>query len=108
MPKNTLCLAHLETAIEKILPSIYSLETRSPLTRILSNRQKLAELTTHKKYDDHMAHGFVTLEIRHEPEIESTLNQEAKDDQPVSIETVFVQSQERAPVREESPPTSAK
>ncbi|CAF5142963.1 unnamed protein product, partial [Rotaria sp. Silwood1] len=40
--------------------------------------QKLAELRTHRGYDDNMAHGFVTINFQHQPEIETKLNQEDK------------------------------
>ncbi|CAF1651896.1 unnamed protein product, partial [Adineta ricciae] len=57
-------------------------------------RQKLSELTTHKKYDDHMAHGFVTIRIRHEPEIENRRKQEAKRQRSFSFETIIVDSEQ--------------
>ena len=48
-------------------------------------RKKLAELSTHKRYDDNMAHGFVTINIRHEPEIEKKLNQTTIHNEQLSI-----------------------
>ncbi|UJR20987.1 hypothetical protein I4U23_024089 [Adineta vaga] len=56
--------------------------------------KKLAELTTHKNFDDQMAHGFVTLEIRHEPEIENIPNHELKREDPITIETITVHNEQ--------------
>ena len=39
------------------------------------------ELGTHKGYDDNLAHGFVTINIRHRPEIEMKLNAQEKKEQ---------------------------
>ena len=35
----------------------------------------------HKGYDDNLAHGFVTINIKHRPEIEMKLNIEEKREQ---------------------------
>ncbi|CAF2410288.1 unnamed protein product [Rotaria sp. Silwood2] len=42
------------------------------------NFKKLAELITHRGYDDNMAHGFVTINFKHQSDIEIKLNQEEK------------------------------
>ena len=39
------------------------------------------ELSTHKGYDDNLAHGFVTINIKHRPEIENKLNPQDKKEQ---------------------------
>jgi len=45
-----------------------------------SESKKRLELSSHKGYDDNMAHGFVTINIRHQPDIQSGLNvQEQKE-----------------------------
>lgn len=36
------------------------------------------ELSTHKGYDDNLAHGFVTINIKHKPEIEMGFNDQEK------------------------------
>ena len=36
------------------------------------------ELSTHKGYDDNLAHGFVTINIKHKPAIETALNDQEK------------------------------
>ncbi|CAF3546872.1 unnamed protein product [Rotaria sordida] len=46
-----------------------------------SESKKLLELATHKGYDDNLAHGFVTINIEHQPEIEAGLNPQEKKDQ---------------------------
>ncbi|CAF2649326.1 unnamed protein product [Rotaria sp. Silwood2] len=56
------------------------LNFRSPYSDISSFKKRL-ELTTHKAYDDNLAHGFVTVNIRHKPEIEAKLTLEEKKEQ---------------------------
>ena len=42
--------------------------------------KKRLELGTHKGYDDNLAHGFVTINVQHRPEIEIRSNlQEQKE-----------------------------
>lgn len=43
--------------------------------------KKRLELSTHKGYDDNLAHGFVTINIKHRPEIEMKLNPQDKKEQ---------------------------
>ncbi len=43
--------------------------------------KKRLELGTHKGYDDNLAHGFVTINIKHRPEIELKLNPQEKEEQ---------------------------
>lgn len=38
---------------------------------------KLTELSTHKGYDRNLIHGYVTIQIRHEPEYEMTFNEDS-------------------------------
>ncbi|CAF3407165.1 unnamed protein product [Rotaria sp. Silwood1] len=56
----------------------YSSKSNLKLIQTNSKSQKLAELRTHRGYDDNMAHGFVTINFQHQPEIETKLNQEDK------------------------------
>ncbi|CAF0942922.1 unnamed protein product [Rotaria sordida] len=46
--------------------------------RTNSKSKNLTELSTHRGYDDNMAHGFVTIHVKHRPTIEIKLNQEEK------------------------------
>ena len=39
------------------------------------------ELSAHKGYDDNLAYGFVTINIKHRPEIEKKLNSQEKKEQ---------------------------
>jgi hypothetical protein len=71
-------------------------------------RKKLAELSTHRKYDDNMAHGFVTINVRHEPEIETKLNQAIKKERASSFETITIQSNQLTSVNEEHELPSSK
>lgn len=43
--------------------------------------KKRIELSTHKGYDDDLAHGFVTINVKHRPEIEAKLNLQEKKEQ---------------------------
>jgi len=43
--------------------------------------KKRLELSTHKGYDDNLANGFVTINIKHQPEIEMKLNPQEKREQ---------------------------
>lgn len=43
--------------------------------------KKRMELSTHKGYDDNLAHGFVTINIKHQPAIEKGLNPQEKREQ---------------------------
>ncbi|CAF3421485.1 unnamed protein product [Rotaria sp. Silwood1] len=56
----------------------YSSKSNLKLIQTNSKSQKLAELRTHRGYDDNMANGFVTINFQHQPEIEMKLNQEDK------------------------------
>ncbi|CAF1056013.1 unnamed protein product [Rotaria sordida] len=46
--------------------------------RTNSKSKNLTELSTHRGYDDNLAHGFVTIHVKHRPTIEIKLNQEEK------------------------------
>ena len=50
------------------------------LNFVLFSKKRL-ELSTHKGYDDNLAHGFVTINIKHRPEIEIKLNPQEKKEQ---------------------------
>ena len=39
------------------------------------------ELSTHKGYDENLANGFVTINIKHWPEIEAKMNPQEKKEQ---------------------------
>jgi hypothetical protein len=43
--------------------------------------KKRIELSTHKGYDDNLSHGFVTINIKHQPAIEMKLNPQEKKEQ---------------------------
>jgi hypothetical protein len=43
--------------------------------------KKRLELGTHKGYDDNLAHGFVTINIKHRPEIEIRSNPQEQKEQ---------------------------
>jgi len=43
--------------------------------------KKRIELSTHKGYDDNLSHGFVTINIKHQPAIEMKLNAQEKKEQ---------------------------
>ncbi|CAF0999825.1 unnamed protein product [Adineta ricciae] len=43
--------------------------------------KKRMELSTHKGYDENLANGFVTINIKHWPEIEANLNPQEKKEQ---------------------------
>ncbi|CAF1364920.1 unnamed protein product [Adineta ricciae] len=45
------------------------------------NLKKRMELSTHKGYDENLANGFVTINIKHWPEIEAKLNPQEKKEQ---------------------------
>jgi len=55
-----------------------------------------------------MAHGFVTINVRHEPEIETKFNQEIKKERTSSFETIIVQSNQLTSVNEEHELPSSK
>lgn len=56
---------------------------RSNLSAYLTENEskKRIELSTHKGYDDDLAHGFVTINVKHRPEIEAKLNIQEKKEQ---------------------------
>ncbi len=43
--------------------------------------KKRLELSSHKGYDDNLSHGFVTINIKHRPEVEKKLNDQEKKEQ---------------------------
>lgn len=43
--------------------------------------KKRLELSAHKGYDDNLAHGFVTINVRHQPAAERTLSLDEKKQQ---------------------------
>jgi len=43
--------------------------------------KKRLELSTHKGYDENLANGFVTINIKHQPEIEAKLNPQERKEQ---------------------------
>jgi hypothetical protein len=43
--------------------------------------KKRLELSAHKGYDDNLSHGFVTINIKHRPEVEKKLNDQEKKEQ---------------------------
>jgi hypothetical protein len=43
--------------------------------------KKRLELSTHKGFDENLANGFVTINIKHRPEIEAKLNPQEKKEQ---------------------------
>jgi len=53
--------------------------------------RKLAELSTHKNYDKDMVHGFVTINVKHRPEIEINVNQDEKRERSNSAEAVIIE-----------------
>lgn len=67
----------------------------------MSYRKHLAELSRHKRYDDNMAHGFVTINVRHEPDIEKNFNYEIKKERTFSIETIRIPSEQLTSINEE-------
>ncbi|CAF4910246.1 unnamed protein product [Rotaria sp. Silwood1] len=46
-----------------------------------SESNQRLELSKHKGYDDNLTHGCVTVNIKHQPEIEANLNSQEKKDQ---------------------------
>ena len=50
------------------------------------SRKKLIELSTHKGFDDNMTHGFITINIKHQPEIARQFHQDEKKDELIFIE----------------------
>ena len=60
---------------------------------ILSYRlifSSLGELSTHKSFDRNLIHGFVTIQIRHEPEFEMTFDDESVPSIEVDIESTML------------------
>ncbi|CAF4603715.1 unnamed protein product [Rotaria socialis] len=53
------------------------------------NFKKRVELSTHKGYDDNLAHGFVTVNVKHRPAIEARLNSQEKNEQFTANVPVF-------------------
>ncbi|CAF3640251.1 unnamed protein product [Adineta steineri] len=45
------------------------------------NFKKRLELSSHKGYDENLANGFITINIKHKPEIEAKLNPQEKKEQ---------------------------
>ncbi|CAF1574677.1 unnamed protein product [Adineta steineri] len=71
-------------------------------------RKNLIELSKHKNYDDNMAHGFVTVNIRHEPKIEKKLNHESEKEEISSMETIRIQNEPLTTINEEQESSSSK
>jgi hypothetical protein len=55
-------------------------DNRSISIDCLSFSKKRLELSTHKGYDDNLAHGFVTVNVKHQPDVEVQLNSQEKKD----------------------------
>ncbi len=53
--------------------------------------KKLEELSKHKNYDNDMVNGFVTINVKHQSEIDIKLFQEEKRDRANSIEPVIIE-----------------
>lgn len=47
----------------------------------------LGELSTHKSFDRNLIHGFVNIQIRHEPEFEMTFDDESSPSMEMDIES---------------------
>ncbi len=46
-------------------------------------------MSAHKAYDDNLAHGFITIRIKHQPEIEERLDVQEKKEQFLANEPIL-------------------
>lgn len=57
---------------------------------IYTDLSPLGELSTHKSFDRNLIHGFVTIQIRHEPEFEMTFDDESSPTIEIDAETTML------------------
>ncbi|CAF3220753.1 unnamed protein product [Rotaria socialis] len=85
--------AHLsykrETQMTLNFRSAYSVKPNLDISLTESDSKKRVELSTHKGYDDNLAHGFVTVNVKHRPAIEARLNSQEKNEQFTANVPVF-------------------
>ncbi|CAF2160450.1 unnamed protein product [Rotaria magnacalcarata] len=67
-----------ETSMTLNFQSAYTSKPNLKSIQTNSKSKKLAELSTHRGYDDNMAHGFVTIDMKHEPTTEKKLDSNEK------------------------------
>ncbi|UJR28537.1 hypothetical protein I4U23_009773 [Adineta vaga] len=70
-----------ETQMTLNFRSAYSPKPNLNASLTDSESKKRMELSTHKGYDENLANGFVTINIKHRPEIEAKLNPHEKKEQ---------------------------
>ncbi|CAF2131775.1 unnamed protein product [Rotaria magnacalcarata] len=77
--------AHLsykrETQMTLNFRSACSVKPNLDISLTESESKKRVELSTHKGYDDNLAHGFVTVNVKHKPAIEARLSSQEKNEQ---------------------------
>ncbi|CAF4468111.1 unnamed protein product [Rotaria socialis] len=95
--KKLILLGHATVALSEIVLDAhlsYKRETQMTLNfrsaySVKPNFKKRVELSTHKGYDDNLAHGFVTVNVKHRPAIEARLNSQEKNEQFTANVPVF-------------------
>lgn len=53
--------------------------------------RNLAELSTHKKYDKNLVHGFVTINVKHQSDVEMKLKPEDERERANSDEAFIIE-----------------